>query len=52
MTVGGIEHEKIMKSIRLMGEHVLPELRAYQPKVEFADGTPAEAAAPAQAPSG
>jgi hypothetical protein len=53
MMVGGIEHEKIMKSIRLMGEHILPALHAYKPKVEFeirkipSDGPPR-----AQAPSG
>ena len=54
MMVGGIEHEKIMKSIRLMGEHVLPELHAYQPVVTFAAGDAANAAVPAatQAPSG
>jgi alkanesulfonate monooxygenase SsuD/methylene tetrahydromethanopterin reductase-like flavin-dependent oxidoreductase (luciferase family) len=54
MMVGGIEHEKIMKSIRLMGEHILPELHAYHPVVTFAAGDAPNAAVPAatQAPSG
>ena len=31
MMVGGMEHEKIMKSIRLMGEEVIPALREARP---------------------
>ena len=31
MMAGGIEHEKIIKSIRLMGEHVIPALRDVRP---------------------
>jgi alkanesulfonate monooxygenase SsuD/methylene tetrahydromethanopterin reductase-like flavin-dependent oxidoreductase (luciferase family) len=31
MSVGGMEHEKIMKSIRLMGEQVIPSLRDVNP---------------------
>ena len=31
MMVGGMEHEKIMKSIRLMGEHVIPALKDLRP---------------------
>ena len=27
MMFGGIEHEKLMRSIRLMGEQVIPALR-------------------------
>jgi hypothetical protein len=32
---GGIEHEKLMRSIRLMGEEVIPALRLVQPPVEL-----------------
>jgi alkanesulfonate monooxygenase SsuD/methylene tetrahydromethanopterin reductase-like flavin-dependent oxidoreductase (luciferase family) len=31
MMLGGIEHEKVMKSIRLMGEEVIPALKAVRP---------------------
>ncbi len=37
MMTGGIEHEKLMKSIRLMGEHVLPAVHAAQPAPGLAD---------------
>jgi alkanesulfonate monooxygenase SsuD/methylene tetrahydromethanopterin reductase-like flavin-dependent oxidoreductase (luciferase family) len=56
MMVGGIEHEKIIKSIRLMGEHVIPAVRDIKP-VGFEDAASSEIKAPAgfssvQAPSG
>jgi alkanesulfonate monooxygenase SsuD/methylene tetrahydromethanopterin reductase-like flavin-dependent oxidoreductase (luciferase family) len=35
MMFGGIEHEKLMRSIRLMGEEVIPALRLVQPPVEL-----------------
>jgi hypothetical protein len=31
MMFGGIEHEKLMRSIRLMGEEVIPALRDVHP---------------------
>lgn len=31
MMLGGIEHEKVMKSIRLMGEEVIPALKPVRP---------------------
>ena len=34
---GGIEHEKIMRSIRLMGEEVIPALRDVHPPAGLAD---------------
>ena len=34
---GGIEHEKIMRSIRLMGEEVIPALRDLHPPAGLAD---------------
>jgi alkanesulfonate monooxygenase SsuD/methylene tetrahydromethanopterin reductase-like flavin-dependent oxidoreductase (luciferase family) len=34
MMCGGIEHEKLMRSIRLMGEEVIPALREVQPPAE------------------
>lgn len=34
---GGIEHEKIMKSIRLMGEKVIPALKDVHPPADLAD---------------
>jgi alkanesulfonate monooxygenase SsuD/methylene tetrahydromethanopterin reductase-like flavin-dependent oxidoreductase (luciferase family) len=37
MMVGGIERAKLMKSIRLMGEHVIPALRDVQPPSDLAD---------------
>jgi alkanesulfonate monooxygenase SsuD/methylene tetrahydromethanopterin reductase-like flavin-dependent oxidoreductase (luciferase family) len=35
MMFGGIEHEKLMRSIRLMGEEVIPALRLVQPPAEL-----------------
>lgn len=35
MMFGGIEHEKLMRSIRLMGEEVIPALRDLQPPVDL-----------------
>jgi hypothetical protein len=35
MMFGGIEHEKLMRSIRLMGEEVIPALREVQPPVDL-----------------
>jgi len=35
MMFGGIEHEKLMRSIRLMGEEVVPALRDVQPPAEL-----------------
>ena len=35
MMFGGIEHEKLMRSIRLMGEEVIPALRDVQPPVDL-----------------
>ncbi|HSF33290.1 MAG TPA: LLM class flavin-dependent oxidoreductase [Candidatus Tectomicrobia bacterium] len=37
MMFGGIEHEKLMRSIRLMGEEVIPALREVQPPADLAD---------------
>jgi hypothetical protein len=37
MMFGGIEHEKLMRSIRLMGEEVIPALREVQPPAELPD---------------
>lgn len=37
MMFGGIEHEKLMRSIRLMGEHVIPALRDIHPPAELAE---------------
>jgi alkanesulfonate monooxygenase SsuD/methylene tetrahydromethanopterin reductase-like flavin-dependent oxidoreductase (luciferase family) len=37
MMFGGIEHEKLMRSIRLMGEEVIPALRDVQPPVDLAE---------------
>jgi alkanesulfonate monooxygenase SsuD/methylene tetrahydromethanopterin reductase-like flavin-dependent oxidoreductase (luciferase family) len=37
MMFGGIEHEKLMRSIRLMGEEVIPEMRDLQPPADLAD---------------
>jgi alkanesulfonate monooxygenase SsuD/methylene tetrahydromethanopterin reductase-like flavin-dependent oxidoreductase (luciferase family) len=34
---GGIEHEKIMRSIRLMGEKVIPALKDVHPPADLAD---------------
>ena len=35
MMFGGIEHEKLMRSIRLMGEEVLPALRDVHPPADL-----------------
>lgn len=35
MMFGGIEHEKLMRSIRLMGEEVIPALHAVQPPADL-----------------
>jgi alkanesulfonate monooxygenase SsuD/methylene tetrahydromethanopterin reductase-like flavin-dependent oxidoreductase (luciferase family) len=35
MMFGGIEHEKLMRSIRLMGEDVIPALRDLQPPADL-----------------
>jgi alkanesulfonate monooxygenase SsuD/methylene tetrahydromethanopterin reductase-like flavin-dependent oxidoreductase (luciferase family) len=37
MMFGGIEHEKLMRSIRLMGEEVIPALREVQPPADLPD---------------
>jgi alkanesulfonate monooxygenase SsuD/methylene tetrahydromethanopterin reductase-like flavin-dependent oxidoreductase (luciferase family) len=37
MMFGGIEHEKLMRSIRLMGEEVIPALREVQPPDDLPD---------------
>jgi alkanesulfonate monooxygenase SsuD/methylene tetrahydromethanopterin reductase-like flavin-dependent oxidoreductase (luciferase family) len=36
MMFGGIEHEKLMRSIRLMGEEVIPALRDVRPSPDLA----------------
>ena len=35
MMFGGLEHEKIMRSIRLMGEEVIPALKDVHPPPEL-----------------
>src|SRR6266542_3045613 len=35
MMFGGIEHEKLMRSIRLMGEEVIPALRDVRPPADL-----------------
>ena len=52
MMVGGMEHEKIMKSIRLMGEQVLPRLADVQPPAGLIDQLLSEPAPAAAAASG
>lgn len=37
MSHGGMEHEKIMKSIRLMGEQIIPRLRDLEPPAGLAE---------------
>ena len=37
MMFGGLEHEKIMRSIRLMGEEVIPALKDVEPPKGLAD---------------
>ena len=37
MMFGGLEHEKIMRSIRLMGEEVIPALKDVHPPPGLAD---------------
>jgi hypothetical protein len=52
MMLGGIEHEKLMRSIRLMGDEVLPAVRAALRPTDLAAGVAATAATPqAQTPS-
>jgi hypothetical protein len=56
MMVGEQEHARIMKSIRLMGEHVIPALRDTQPPAslwqELSAGTTATAPLRVEGPSG
>jgi len=52
MMVGGMEHEKIMKSIRLMGEQVLPRLAVVEPPPDLIDELLREPAPPAVAGPG
>jgi alkanesulfonate monooxygenase SsuD/methylene tetrahydromethanopterin reductase-like flavin-dependent oxidoreductase (luciferase family) len=47
MSVGGMEHEKIMRSIRLMGEQVIPALRDVLPPPGLADELLLEPVSPA-----
>ena len=44
MMFGGIEHEKLMRSIRLMGEEVIPALRDVLPPADLPDDLLREAA--------
>jgi hypothetical protein len=37
MMFGGIEHDKLMRSIRLMGEEVIPALRDVSPPADLPD---------------
>jgi len=37
MMFGGIPHDKVMRSIKLMGEEVLPALRDVNPPQELAE---------------
>jgi alkanesulfonate monooxygenase SsuD/methylene tetrahydromethanopterin reductase-like flavin-dependent oxidoreductase (luciferase family) len=37
MMFGGLEHEKLMRSIRLMGEEVIPALRDVHPPADLSD---------------
>jgi hypothetical protein len=37
MMFGGIEHDKLMRSIRLMGEEVIPALRDVHPPTDLPD---------------
>jgi hypothetical protein len=48
--VGSVEHEKIMKSIRLMGEHVIPALRDAQPPAGLWQDLAAETSSAAAQP--
>ncbi len=53
MSHGGMEHEKIMKSIRLMGEQIIPRLRDVEPPPGLSEdllGQPVAASAPEEAP--
>jgi alkanesulfonate monooxygenase SsuD/methylene tetrahydromethanopterin reductase-like flavin-dependent oxidoreductase (luciferase family) len=49
MMAGGVEHSKLMRSIRLMGEHVLPALRDAHPPSTIAAEAVAELETSAQA---
>lgn len=37
MMFGGLEHDKLMRSVRLMGEEVIPALRELQPPPDLPD---------------
>jgi hypothetical protein len=37
MMFGGIEHDKLMRSIRLMGEEVIPALHDVHPPADLPD---------------
>jgi hypothetical protein len=56
MMVGGIPHEKLMRSIRLMGEEVLPAVHEARRPLDLAEearasAEPAQARPQAQTPS-
>ena len=38
MMFGGVEHDKLMRSIRLMGEEIIPALRDVKPPAGLAEG--------------
>jgi hypothetical protein len=46
MMHGGMEHAKIMRSIRLMGEEVIPALRDVRPPDSLAEELAAATVAP------
>ena len=41
MTFGGLDHVRVMRSIRLIGEAVIPALRSLEPPRSLYDGAPA-----------
>jgi hypothetical protein len=52
MMLGGIEHEKLMRSIRLIGDEVLPAVHAAPRPTDLAAEVMASSATPqAQTPS-
>jgi hypothetical protein len=56
MMAGGMEHAKLMRSVQLMGEHVLPALRDVHPSSRIAteavsELAPSAPARPARTPS-